>query len=118
MKDEVIQRKGCSQADNSTNRDSTKRTVPQGLRNFLEWDEKVTQMVVNFIQSQLPNVTKSETKFMEVNKIKVLCTCNRKKHFILFLGVLLRIYLDSSLFNLFLPSSTCAKATICQSANW
>jgi len=80
MKDEVIQRKGCSQADNSTNGDSTKRTVPQGLRNFLEWDEKVTQMVVHFIQSQLPNVTKSETKFMEVNKINVLCTCNRKKN--------------------------------------
>lgn len=68
MKDEIIQRNSCSQADNPINGDSSKRTVPLGLRNFLEWDEKITRIVVSVIQSQLPNVTKSETKFMEVNK--------------------------------------------------
>ena len=46
--------------------EKVKRVVPSGLQKFLAWDAELTNYVTDFIQRQLPDVTKSETKFMEV----------------------------------------------------
>ena len=43
-----------------------KRTVPAGLRKFLDLDAKLTNHLTNFLQNKIPNISKSETKFMEV----------------------------------------------------
>lgn len=45
-----------------------KRVVPPKVRTFLDWDAEITDYVTGMIQSKLPaDVTKSETKFMEVH---------------------------------------------------
>lgn len=43
-----------------------KRMVPEGLRTFLDWDAELTNQLTNLMQIKVPNLTKSETKFMEV----------------------------------------------------
>jgi len=43
-----------------------KRAVPDGLRQFLAWDAELTTKVTSFLEKSFPNLTKSETKFMEV----------------------------------------------------
>ena len=66
---ELIRRKfGSNQGDLSEEYISHdgKRTVPGGLRKFLDLDAELMKNFTNFLQSKLPNITKSETKFMEV----------------------------------------------------
>ena len=68
---ELIRRKfGSNQGDLSEEYISHdgKRTVPGGLRKFLDLDAELTKNFTNFLHSKLPNITKSETKFMEVQK--------------------------------------------------
>ena len=66
--DDLSQRKGAKQKDftESSSQDGGKRTVPSELRSFLDWDAELTNQLTTFMQSQFPNITKSETKFMEV----------------------------------------------------
>ena len=68
MEGEVIKRKDrSSNVKNPPNEDIIqKRTVPTGLLNFLEWDKTMTNSIVTLFQQKFPNLTKSETKFMEV----------------------------------------------------
>lgn len=69
--DGVTQRKS---GINSNPRDLTneyishdgKRKVPDGLRSFLNLDAQITEQFTAFMRNKFPNVTKSETKFMEV----------------------------------------------------
>lgn len=69
--DDLTQRKSGA---NSNQRDLAneyispdgKRKVPDGLRSFLDFDAQLTEQFTTFIRNKLPNVTKSETKFMEV----------------------------------------------------
>jgi hypothetical protein len=69
MNNELNQRKfGAKQKDLSEEYVSHdgKRAVPEGLRKFLDLDAELTKSFTIFMQSKLPNITKSETKFMEV----------------------------------------------------
>ncbi len=65
---DLTQRKGVKQKDvtEGVSQDGGKRIVPGGLRNFLDWDAELTNQLTNFMRSKVPNLTKSETKFMEV----------------------------------------------------
>lgn len=65
---DLTQRKGVKQKDvtEDISQDGGKRIVPSGLRNFLDWDAELTNQLTNFMRSNVPNLTKSETKFMEV----------------------------------------------------
>ena len=65
---EVTKLKEYSSNTNNPNGNGSdqKRTIPAGLRQFLNWDKTLTDDVVTFMQRKFPNVTKSESKFMEV----------------------------------------------------
>ncbi|XP_046456224.1 phospholipid phosphatase 6-like [Daphnia pulex] len=70
MNNELNQRKfGAKQKDLSEEYVSHdgKRAVPEGLRKFLDLDAELTKNFTSFMQSKLPNITKSETKFMEIS---------------------------------------------------
>lgn len=63
---------------------SDKRAVPEGLRQFLAWDAELTANVTSFLEQCFPDITKSETKFMEVIKAKFfisLCVTNLNNRF-------------------------------------
>lgn len=56
------------------------RAIPEGLRQFLAWDAEITTKVTSFFEKSFPNVTKSETKFMEVYYCLII---NYSQHFLI-----------------------------------
>ena len=49
-----------------TSQNGEKRKVPGELRSFLDYDAELTNQFTTLMQKILPNISKSEAKFMEV----------------------------------------------------